>query len=721
MKSFLDIIYIQIREVYGLNIFFASVQVLAVLLILALLVWWSRLTRHIKLRGLKLVIAGVVLVLLGKVFGLLNEFESLDNVFKAGNGRLLDNLETIVGGVLGQLTVVIGMLLLGHSIYVVLSTKKNIDQSDEQYRLITENISDVIFLIDLNFNWLYITPSVLRFRGYTAEEALKQKINDILTPESIKKVRSIVRKEFLRDSTPGLDPNRVQHLELEFYHKDGRTVTGEVTASFLRDEEGRIIGLQGSNRDVTKRKLVEKALKESEERFRQAFMLIPEAVALNRLSDGMFVEYNQQFLETSGYSPEDIEGRTMLEVGLWADLGERELFLNTLKEKGTIQDFEVKFKKKNGEIGTGLTSATLVNLSGETHLLNITKDISDIRATQLALQESEAKFRSTLEAIGDCVIILDNDFNITWANDQAQEKIGTQEGAKCYEVFMGLETPCVECNARLTFEDGRIRTTEKQFLSRGNGNDQFLVTCAPLLDSQSNITSVVETIKDISDLKEAEARLVKTIQEKESLLQEIHHRVKNNLQAISGLLDIQAMRSDDPVSEKVIRESQNRIISMAMIHEHLYRHPDLSNINFTSYTQKLVQNLKRSYGKTSQIVSIEVKGQDIMLNPDTAIPCSLVLTELVSNALQHAFEPGKDGRIIIEFGELEKGVYSLKIEDNGRGLPEELDISSTDSFGLMLVGTFIDLLDGNLDIVDGDGTAFNITFREYEEAQTLTV
>ena len=181
------------------------------------------------------------------------------------------------------------------------------------------------------------------------------------------------------------------------------------------------------------------------------------------------------------------------------------------------------------------------------------------------------------------------------------------------------------------------------------------------------------------------------------------------------------MRSDDPVSEKVIRESQNRIISMAMIHEHLYRHPDLSNINFTSYTQKLVQNLKRSYGKTSQIVSIEVKGQDIMLNPDTAIPCSLVLTELVSNALQHAFEPGKDGRIIIEFGELEKGVYSLKIEDNGRGLPEELDISSTDSFGLMLVGTFIDLLDGNLDIVDGDGTAFNITFREYEEAQTLTV
>ena len=187
---------------------------------------------------------------------------------------------------------------------------------------------------------------------------------------------------------------------------------------------------------------------------------------------------------------------------------------------------------------------------------------------------------------------------------------------------MGLETPCVECNARLTFQDGRIRTTEKQF---ENGTGHYLVTCAPMLNSQGKITSVVETIKDISDIKDAEAKLVKTIQEKESLLREIHHRVKNNLQAISGLLDIQALRSDDPVSEKVIRESQNRILSMAMIHEHLYRHHDLSSINFKTYTLKLAQNLKSSYGKAGQEISIDVSGQDIMLNPDTAIPCSLSL------------------------------------------------------------------------------------------------
>ena len=703
-----------------MEIILESFQVFTALVILLLLIWGDRLTRRIRLRGWKLLIVGLFFVLLGRISDLLGEFESLARIIPVKEGNFFEYPGTIIGISLGLLFVAAGLLFVVPSVYVVLSTKRNIEHSDERYRLITENISDVIFLVDLNFNWLYITPSVLKFRGYTADEALNQNIKDVLTPESIKTVKRVVRKEFLRDRTPGLDPTRIKTMELEFYHKDGTTVWGEVTASFLRDEDGRIIGLQGANRNITERKLNEKALQESEERYRMSFMLSPEAVTLNRLSDGLFVEYNQKFLEHTGYTASDIEGKTGIELGIWADPGERERFREMLIKEGTVQNFEAGIKKKDGTTGTGLISASLVNLSGETHLLTITKDVTEIREAQLALEESEEKFRSTLEAIGDCVIIFDETFNISWANHEARKKIGTLEGMKCYQAIMGLESPCVECNARLTFQDGGIRTTEKQFNIRGDGTENYLVTCAPMRDSQGNITSVVETIKDINELKDTEARLVKTIHEKESLLKEIHHRVKNNLQAISGLLDIQALRSNDSKSRWAIRESQNRILPMALIHEHLYRQQDMSSINFTSYIRQLVPNLKRSYGSDKQSIVIDVLGDDTTLNPDTAIPCSLILTELVSNALQHAFSDG-DGRIVIGLDDLGEGTFRMSVTDDGGSLPDEMDIYSTDSFGLMLVRTFVDLLGGKIEVFSGDETKFIITFREYEEAKTLAL
>ena len=304
-----------------MNIVLESLQAFTVLAILLVLIWGGRLTKRIRLRGWNLLIIGLFFVLLGKISDLLGEFESIAKVIPIKEGNFFEYPGTILGISIGLLFVAAGLLLVVPSVYVVLSTKKNIEQREDRYKLITENIYDVIFLIDLNFNWLYITPSVLKFRGYTADEALNQALTEVLTPESIKTVRRVVRKEFFRDKTPGVDPNRVQKLELDFYHKDGSIVTGEITASFLRDEDGRIIGLQGTNRDISERKRTEKALQESEERFRKAFMLSPEAVALNRLDDGMFVEYNQKFLDTSGYSPDDIEGKTMLDVGIWADSG----------------------------------------------------------------------------------------------------------------------------------------------------------------------------------------------------------------------------------------------------------------------------------------------------------------------------------------------------------------------------------------------------------------
>jgi PAS domain S-box-containing protein len=699
------------------DILLESIRLCIFIILLLFLVWGVRLTKHVQLRGRKFLILGTVFVVFSAAMDILDEFEIRESFLSALTPGTYDLLEEI-GSIMGFALLSVGLLLMMHSIFVALSAKKNVDLQDERFRLIVENISDIVFLIDLNFNWLYITPSVEKFRGYTAEEAINQNIRDVLTRESIRKVRRIVRKEILNDSKPGVDPGRTRILELEFYHRNGSTVWGEVTATFLRDEGGHIIGIQGVNRDVTSRKKAEQAIRESEERFRTAFMLSPEAAALNRMKDGKFVEVNRKFLEQTGFKQDEVRGKSGLDHKMWANTDERDRFREIIFEKGTVENFEAHFKMKNGETGIGLISGAIVSIAGEKQVLTIIKDITETRRAQMALEESEEKYRSTLEAIGDCVRIINSDFEVIWANDIALSKLGTKVGSKCYEIIQNPDRQCDDCITSRTFMDGQIHTREMRF-ERDHETMYALSTCSPIRSHGGKVTAVVETFKDITGIKEVEARLRNTIYEKESLVKEVHHRVKNNLQAISGLLNIQAIRSEDQKLGTAIRESQNRILSIAMIHEHLYHHHNLSKIDFTSYTETLVSNIQRSYDLDESLISVDVRGQTIILNTDTAIPCGLILTELVSNCFKHAFQQGQNGKVEVELENLGDGRYSLVVRDNGKGLPPDIDVHATDSFGIMLIRTFTDLLRGVLEFEQGEETVFRVIFSEYKEANEL--
>jgi PAS domain S-box-containing protein len=388
---------------------------------------------------------------------------------------------------------------------------------------------------------------------------------------------------------------------------------------------------------------------------------------------------------------------------------------------GTVQNFEARFRKKDGDIGVGLVSASTVNLAGETHLLSIIKDVTETRKTQMALTESEEKFQSTLMAIGDGVIIIDRNMEITWANDIALTKFGPLTGRKCYEAIRGSAETCDGCNTSRTFDDGMIRTSEMSFNGNPGDGNHFLVTCSAVKNANGEITGVVETFKDITEIKKVEAKLLNSIHEKEILLKEIHHRVKNNLQSISGLLSIQAIRTEDPASKMAISESQNRILSMAVIHELLYQTDDLSRIDFAEYATKLAQHIKGSYIRGDTDVGVKTSGSEIFLNPDTAIPCSMILTELVSNAFKHAFDPGVRGKVTIQIEKKGDNRFCMTVQDNGKGLPPDLDVHTTETFGFTLIRTFIDLLKGNLELERGKETVFRIFFSEYEESKDLVV
>ena len=215
---------------------------------------------------------------------------------------------------------------------------------------------------------------------------------------------------------------------------------------------------------------------------------------------------------------------------------------------------------------------------------------------------------------------------------------------------------------------------------------------------------------EIAERQQAEAQITASLKEKEVLLKEIHHRVKNNLQIISSLLKLQSRAIKDQHILSIFNESQSRIRTMALIHENLYQSSDLSRINFAEYIHKLAANLFRSYDTSSSLIEAVVNVADIFLEIDVAVPCGLMINELVSNSLKYAFPHQTSGRIQIDMYAKGDQSYQLIVSDNGIGLPTDLDIENTNTLGLQLVVSLVEQLEGQLKIKRQPGTKFEITF-----------
>lgn len=221
-------------------------------------------------------------------------------------------------------------------------------------------------------------------------------------------------------------------------------------------------------------------------------------------------------------------------------------------------------------------------------------------------------------------------------------------------------------------------------------------------------TFALAVVRDITERKRAEAE---TIQARETYLKELHHRVKNNLQVISSLLFLQSRHTDDPRTLEILKESQTRVKSIALIHEKLYRSPELTSIDFAEYARDLVSDLFATYGVSEGTIAIELDVANIPVDIDTAILCGLILNELVSNVLKHAFPDGRGGRVSVGLSHTDDRWLRLTVADDGVGLPRDRDWRTGSSLGLKLVTDLTRQLDGQLDIDSAAGTTFRITFR----------
>jgi PAS domain S-box-containing protein len=320
--------------------------------------------------------------------------------------------------------------------------------------------------------------------------------------------------------------------------------------------------------------------------------------------------------------------------------------------------------------------------------------------------------RHLIESSPDFQMTLDKDGRIMDVNEAFEQQVGKGReeliGSSIYEYLPKKET---EKAIAEIFEKGKVRNIELTADIPGKGtlisNFSGMVFTTPEGDLE-----IYTTGRDITDRKQAAEQIKAALREKEILLREIHHRVKNNLQVISSMLYLQSGYIEDKEVLRVFKKSQNRIKSMALVHEELYQSKDLEKIDLAGYIRKLVTGLIHSYEVNPDDIKQKINVHNVLLCVNTAIPCGLIINELVSNSLKHAFPDGKEGEILIELRSDNDNKFTLIVSDNGVGFPKDLDFRNSETMGLQLVITLVKQLKGTIKLDRSAGTTFKISFAE---------
>ncbi|MUG94066.1 PAS domain S-box protein [Scytonema sp. UIC 10036] len=371
-------------------------------------------------------------------------------------------------------------------------------------------------------------------------------------------------------------------------------------------------------------------------------------------------------------------------------------------------------KKRDGTTFFEELSLTSIEGGG---LICVCRDITKRKQDLEALRDSEERFRQ----------FADNIIQVFWMTDSGKSQ--NLYLSLAYERIWGRSRESIYAQP-LSYLDAvhpedrdRIMTNLKtaplgEFdheyrIVRPDGEERWIRDRAfPIRNEHGEVYRIAGIAEDITQRRQADERLKASLEEKEVLLREIHHRVKNNLQVISSLLQLQSRYTKDPQTLSILKESQNRVKSMALIHEKLYQSEDLSRIDFNDYIHNLAKNLLYSYSIDFNTVKLNIDVEQVTLNLETAIPCGLFINELVSNALKHAFPQGRQGQICIKFHQTDDDQFLLVVNDNGIGLPEHINLTNNQTLGLRLVNTWANQLQGSLELDRSHGTTFKLKFLE---------
>jgi len=452
------------------------------------------------------------------------------------------------------------------------------------------------------------------------------------------------------------------------------------------------------------------ALRVSEERFRSVVTNLKEIV-FQTDATGLWTFLNPAWQEVTGFTIEESVGRPFLGY-VHPDDRERnnQLFGPLIERKKEYCRHEVRYLTKDGGFRWIEVFARLV-LDAENRIIGTAGTLNDITLRKQA-EETLQKQRLAIEAAIDGVSLLDDEGRYTYLNQTHIEMFGYRHPEELLgQTWRGL------------YSDREIERFKKEASPElaKTGKWRGTVTATrrdgSTFAEEVSLTQIeggglVCVCRDITDRIEAEQFVLNSLQEKEVMLKEIHHRVKNNMQIVSSLLNLQLDHLQDEKARSMFIESQNRIASMALVHEKLYQSTDLARIDFTDYLSDLTENLVGGLGARARNITFQLKSSEVRLGIDTAIPCGLLINELVSNAYKHGFPQGGPGRVTLNFERLADGRLRLEVADTGKGIPAGVDLQKTRSLGMQLVHTLVRQLRGTIEVKREAGACFILFLQE---------
>ncbi|MGC9517191.1 MAG: histidine kinase dimerization/phosphoacceptor domain -containing protein [Methanomicrobiales archaeon] len=624
----------------------------------------------------------------------------------------------------------------------------------EKFRSLLDQSNDAILLLKYPSGQIDdVNKSACKQLGYSYGEIIEFSMNDLVASniQFDYKIFEQIFTEFEEDK------NLQKTFDAILKNRDGLEIPFEISVSLVDFSENYYVVVVA--RDISERIRTEQSLRESEKFLQTIYKGIDlgvYVVNVTKNGDFRFEDFNPAYEFISGVKSDYIENKTPEEIMPYISLEKaaeiRANFEECLNREKSIQ-IEEKIIIKN-QIQWYLTTLTPIkNRQGRIYrIIGTSMNIDKLKKAEIQIKEHSNKINilnkiitssnkakdipTLLEEILNHVTSLmnfdsaaihmldDNDeySTIQYSKGAPLELIKSIKKIKIKKE--PYETVYVKGNS--VFLDKYHNISRKEgFLSLAMipliSKDQVIGSISVASKSRAHFTDeekkLLESIANESGTAIArllsEIDVIKSLNEKEVLLKEIHHRVKNNLQIISSLLNLQSNFIEDQEYLSVFRESQNRIKSMALIHEQLYQSRDLTHINFEEYMNDIVNHLIHAYATDLRRINITKNIENVSMGIETAIPCGLIINEIVSNALKHAFPHNKSGEIKIEFKSQDEEYY-LKISDNGIGLPPDFDINKSKSLGLKLVNILITQIDGTLEINRTGKTEFKIKFKELE-------
>lgn len=591
-----------------------------------------------------------------------------------------------------------------HSMYSLVTDISKRKESQNLFRTLSEKSLVGVFLIQ-DGQFQYVNPHLAEIFGYDQQEIIDHFApHELIHPSD----QPLIQKN-IKERLNGIP-------ESEKYEVKGVTKNDHLIDVIIYGSRTKYRGrpaIVGTVLDVTRDKEIVRKYRASVETFQDLFDSVSDAIYIQD-KRGRFLEVNQGAIDMYGYEKSYLMGKTPEALSAPGKVDPVQMQTRIkMALDGNAQNFKWWGKRENGEVFPLEMVITDGTYFGDDAVITIARDISDRYEAEERLRKNEEMFRQLFQNSPIPIALLDKRQEIRRINTAFHETFGYKtdeiKGLNIDKLIVPDEEKETAQEISDKIFDGKTAHHYGKRQRKDGSLVDVLIYGVPVIVDGKTV-AIFGIYVDITDRKQAEERLKKSLKEKEVLLAEIHHRVKNNLAVITGLLELQSYNSGSEEATAVLKESQMRVNSIALIHEKLYQNENLSSILFEQYLEELTEVIVSSLSSSQTDISINIDADPLKLTVNQAIPCGLILNEILTNAHKHAFEGMDEGTIWISL--IGKGSeITLKIRDNGVGMPEDIDLENPASLGLKLIGTLSKQLKGSACFEDAEpGTAFTLRF-----------